>query len=296
VWKDSLLRWLTAGERRREIRQSTSDLVAYYWSGTVPTSHPVRDISFCGAYVVTDDRWLIDTVLMVTLQRGQEVYDAREAITVAGRVVRYGPDGIGFDFMLPTKEERKALRRFLKTRLKQENERAERRGTEGEAIVEFALMVPLLFLLIVNAFNFGSFIYCWITVGDAVRAAADYACLDSSTADSPTTPSVSAITSLVQAATSGLPNYSTSNPSVTVCEYNNGTTTTFLTTSGCPAGVTTPPADPELIASGSTITYSTVAVDVTYTFTPLLNQSSFLRFGLPSLPTTIHRRMVVRWP
>jgi Flp pilus assembly protein TadG len=157
-------------------------------------------------------------------------------------------------------------------------------------------MVPLLFLLIVNAFNFGSFIFCWLTVADAVRAAADYACTDSSTAGAPGAPTVAKITNLVQNATAVLPNYSATNPAVTACTYNSGTTTAFNSTSSCPTGVTPPPADPEPIASGSTITYATVAVDVTYTFTPFFAGSSFLRFGLPALPSSIHRRMVVRWP
>ncbi len=34
----------------------------------------------------------------------------------------------------------------------------------GQSLVEFALVLPLLFLLIVNAINFGGFFYAWITV------------------------------------------------------------------------------------------------------------------------------------
>ncbi|MFL6414942.1 MAG: hypothetical protein ACJ74Y_04655, partial [Bryobacteraceae bacterium] len=104
------------------------------------------------------------------------------------------------------------------------------------------------------------------------------------------------ITTLGQNATAGLPNSSSSNPTVTACIYNNGTTNTFLTTVACPTGVTAPPADLEKIATGSTASYSTVAVDVTYTFAPFLAGNTFLRFGLPALPNSIHRRMVVRWP
>lgn len=198
--------------------------------------------------------------------------------------------------MLVSKQERKAVHRFLHSISDGTSALGLRNGTSGQAVVEFALMVPLVFLLIVNAFNFCSFIYCWITVADAVRAGADYACEDSSTADAPATPTITQITSVIQNATSGLPNYSTSNPAISVCEYDNGTSTNFLTSTACGSSYGNPPADPEATTSSSGIYYSTVAVDVTYTFSPFLSGNTFLRFGLPSLPTTIHRRMVVRWP
>ena len=229
---------------------------------------------------------------MLTLQCGIETADPKTAVVIVCRVVRHGTDGIGVNFMLTGKEEQQALRRLIHSAT--DNMTSARRpahGTSGQAIVEYALMVPLIFLLIVNAFNFSGFIYCWLTVADAVRAAADYASEDSSTATSPATPTVAAITTLVQNATAGLPDYSTLNPTVTVCENNNGTVTTFGSTSACPAGVTNPPGDPE-----SSALYATVAADVTYTFSPVIAGSAFLRFGLPALPSTIHRRMVIRFP
>jgi Flp pilus assembly protein TadG len=290
------LRWFEYSEKRTAKRHAVAQVFAHYWNGTLPTAHPIRDISQGGAFLVTDERWHIDTLLMMTLQRGEEVTDASESLTVPCRIVRHAKDGLGICFMLTTKKEVHALRRFVQKVTGTRGAVSLFRNTGGEAIVEFALMVPLVFLLLVNAFNFGSFIYCWLTIADAVRGAADYACTDSNTADAPTTPSVSQLTSVVQNATSGLPNYSSSNPVVTACEYDNGTTTTFQTSNSCPNGVTAPPADPEPIALNSTTTYATVAVDVTYTFSPLLGGSRFFTFGLPSLPSTIHRRMVVRWP
>ena len=268
-------------------------VVAYYWNGAVSTAHQLKDISYLGAYLLTEERWYVGTLLMLTLQPEPEVSDPAAAITIPCRVVRHGVDGVGVYFLLSGRKERQAVRGFVQDVTS--SRQGVRSGTSGQAVVEYALMVPLLFLLIVNAFNFGSFIYCWLTVADAARAAADYACTDSNTAGAPAAPTVSAITSLVQHATAGLPNYSSSNPAVTACIYNNGNTYNFLTTAACSYG-TSPPADPEPIASGSTVTYSTVSVDVTYTFTPLFAGSSFLRFGLPSLPTTMHRRVVVRWP
>lgn len=294
--KALFLRWLEEREKRADKRHLVSDVVAYYWNGTIPTAHALRDISCTGAYLLTEDRWHIDTLLIVTLQRGEEITDASDSITIPCQIVRHTSNGVGMRFMLTTKKEVQAMKRFVHMVTGTPGAFSIFRGAAGEAAVEFALTVPLVFLLLVNAFNFGSFIYCWITIADAVRTAADYASEDSSTADAPATPTVTQLTTLVQNATAGLPNYSSTNPVVTACEYNNGTTTTFLTTNSCPNGVTAPPSDPEAIASGSSTNYATVAVDVTYTFTPLLAGNRFLRFGLPSLPSTIHRRMVVRWP
>jgi Flp pilus assembly protein TadG len=289
------LKWLLESSQKRGAqRYLNCRVVAYYWNGAASTAHTVKDISYLGAYLITEERWYVGTMLMLTLQPEPEITDSAAAITIPCRVVRHGLDGVGVHFLLSGSKEHQTVREFV--RAVTGSKRGARSGTSGQAVVEFALMVPLLFLLIVNAFNFGSFIYCWLTVSDATRAAADYACTDSNTAGAPATPSVSLITSLVQNGTSGLPNYTSSNPAVTVCTYNNGTTTSFNSTSACPTGVTAPPSDPEPVASGSTTHYSTVAVDVTYTFTPLLAGSTFLRFGLPSLPSTIHRRVVVRWP
>ena len=287
-------KWLLGSDQRREAqRHSDCTVVAYYWNGAISTARPLKNISFAGAYLLTDERWYIGTMFMLTLQPDLEIANSAAALTVLCKVVRHGQDGVGVRFMLTSREERHALRRFVRAAM---GGQGAPKGTSGQAVVEYALMVPLLFLLLVNAFNFGSFIFCWLTVADAVRAAADYACTDSNTAGAPATPTTTKITTLVQNATTVLPNYSGTNPVITACTYNNGATTTFNSSAGCPAGVTTPPADPQPIASGSSTNYASVAVDVTYTFTPFFAGSSFLRFGLPALPTSIHRRMVVRWP
>lgn len=294
VWKRSL-DWLARLlDRRRGERHLTSELVAYYWDGGVPKAHSIKNITYSGAYLATEERWYVGTIILLTLQRLAET-DPSVCINIPCQVVRHGPDGVGLKFMLSSKEELRAIQRLL-VKVRRSRGPDARSGTSGQAVVEFALMVPLIFLLIVNALNFGSFIYCWLTVADAVRAAGDYASMGSNTAGSPVTPNVSAIQTLVQNATASLPGSSGSNPVVTACIFNNGTTNQFLTTTACPSGVSSPPADLEPIASGSTITYSTVAVDVTYAFTPFLAGTIFLRFGLPTLPSKIHRRMVVRWP
>ena len=51
-----------------------------------------------------------------------------------------------------------------------QNERSRR----GASLVEFALILPLIFVLIVNAVNYGTFLYAWITVANAARTGAQY--------------------------------------------------------------------------------------------------------------------------
>jgi Flp pilus assembly protein TadG len=294
VVKQGLLAWLTSADRRIDKRDTVPGVVAYYWDGKIPTAHPVKDVNWGGAYISTDERWHVDTLLIITLQLKEEVSAAADSITLPCRVVRHGEDGIGVQFMPTNKQERQALKRFVRLVTGGGDVRARLGATKGEAVVECALIVPLVFLLIVNAFNFGAFIYCWLTVADAARAGADYACTDSNTAGGPAAPNVSAITTVVQNATSSLPNYSTSNPAVNICQNVNGTTTVFGSASSC--GVTGPPSDPQPIATGSSSYYSTVVVDVSYSFTQFFAGPRFFSYALLSLPGTIHRRMVVRWP
>jgi TadE-like protein len=45
----------------------------------------------------------------------------------------------------------------------------------GQALIEFALIMPLLFLLVVNVVNFGGLFSAWITVTHATRSAAQFA-------------------------------------------------------------------------------------------------------------------------
>jgi hypothetical protein len=110
-----LARWLFKDRRdlfqeRRELFQDRRDterhrepqLEAYYWSGAAPASHSVRDISSSGAYLVTQERWHLGTLVMITLQRTDEYVDGRaRSITLQSKVVRWGNDGVGFVFVFP---------------------------------------------------------------------------------------------------------------------------------------------------------------------------------------------------
>jgi Flp pilus assembly protein TadG len=156
---------------------------------------------------------------------------------------------------------------------------------EGQALIEYALIVPLLFLLILNAANFGGFIYDWITVANATRAASQYAVLAGASINSPTQATAAQIKALISSETSTMPGGSGSNPSVSVCENNNGTITTITGSCANP-----PAADPEAPL------YVTLSVDLTYTYTPFISAFNFpnLGIGMPAMPPTIHRRTIMR--
>jgi Flp pilus assembly protein TadG len=199
-------------------------------------------------------------------------------------VVRHGEDGIGFNFVLKREEERKALKRFMRNTAKL----GEAGDDRGQALVEFALTVPLLFFLIVLTVNFGGWLYSWIEIGNSVRAAADYASLGVSSAGDPTTATGTTLVNLINADLAKLPNRTTSNPSVYICQ-NDGTNITALTGT-CPSSPNAPVADPEAPA------YVAVTVDVTFTYTPFFLAFNFpsLGIGLPTIPSAIHKRAVMR--
>jgi Flp pilus assembly protein TadG len=55
----------------------------------------------------------------------------------------------------------------------------QRRDRAGQSLVEFALMLPLLLILIVNIVNFAGFFYAFIEVANASRSAGDYTIMGS---------------------------------------------------------------------------------------------------------------------
>ena len=101
------MRWLAKSkshERRNAERHSAPQLVAYYWNGANATPQSVRDMSTSGIYIVTVDRWYPGTLVLITLQKSVEDAEARSprSIGVQSKVVRSGPDGVGFAFHFPT--------------------------------------------------------------------------------------------------------------------------------------------------------------------------------------------------
>lgn len=95
-----LERWWSPDPRKAP-RIKEPGLAAYYWNGAAPDAKVVRDISSSGLYVVTEERWYPGTLVLMTLQRtncGEEV--AERSIAVQSRAVRWGPDGVGLQFVL----------------------------------------------------------------------------------------------------------------------------------------------------------------------------------------------------
>ena len=276
-------------ERRKTDRQDAPAVVAHYWDGAAPAAHTIRNISAGGLYILTEQRWYPGTLVMMTLQRKDSFEgEADRSITVQSKVVRSGADGVGLAF-IPTEHEgksavrgasgdesrsltagRKAIASFLQ-RVKE---------SKGQSLIEFILVLPVVFLLIVNLVNFGGFFYAWITVANAARAGADYAIMGGATVQGPTPPSSAQITSLITTDILSLPNRSSL--VVKVCQNFNGTVT---------GTCTSVPSDPE------PTTYALTVIDVTYTYRPLIPAG----FQFPNLnvyatipPTTIHRRAVMR--
>lgn len=102
-----LQRWWSPDPRKAP-RVKTPGLAAYYWNGASPAAHGIRDISSTGLYVVTEERWYPGTLVLMTLQRNdldEEV--AERSIAVQSRAVRWGPDGVGLQFVLPDEKDRR---------------------------------------------------------------------------------------------------------------------------------------------------------------------------------------------
>jgi len=197
--------------------------------------------------------------------------------------------------MLRANEDRKMVRRLPPALCSRPGVRNSGKGrsTEGQALVEFAAIVPMLFLLIVLAMNFGGLIGAWISVANATRAAADYAILGSNSAGTPAIATSTSLSALISAELASLPNGSTAHACVK--KNNNGTYTTLLETpSNACADYLNPPTDGESVVSGGTIKYPNVAVDITYTYNSFFSGSTFLGLPLTVLPSSVHQRAVMR--
>ncbi|HEX7730901.1 MAG TPA: PilZ domain-containing protein [Terracidiphilus sp.] len=97
--KTRLLRWLVS-DRRNHKRVATPRLIAYRWTGGNPYAHHIGDISESGLYLVTEERWIPGTKILITLQRTDTEGDKPEdAIAVETSVVRWGSDGEGLMFV-----------------------------------------------------------------------------------------------------------------------------------------------------------------------------------------------------
>jgi len=280
-------RWLLqeSEEPRRATRSREPEIVVYYWDGSAPEGRRLRDISESGAYIYTTERWYPGTIVRIILQGWQMA--AREDGTtgpaastcIPARVVRHGTDGVAVEFAFRDKEEQESLRTFLAAIPQQPEQTVPGKAplhTAGQALVEFALIIPLVLVLAVNAVNFGGFLFAWITVASAARSGAQYMIMSSASAGAPTAPTGALVTTLVTNDVFSLLNKA----SLVVTPCTNSTASAACGTS----------ADPEAP------TFTLATVDVTYTYRPLIPLFSFTNLGISAtLPSgTIHRKAVMR--
>jgi hypothetical protein len=281
-------RWLLqeSEEPRRAPREPDPEVIVYYWDGSAPEGRHLRDISLTGAYIYTKERWYPGTIIRIVLQGYQTALQddgttrPAASISIPARVVREEPDGVAVEFAMRDKGEEESLRTFLASIPPQParaGPAAAVTATKGQALVEFSLIVPLVFLLAVNAANFGGFLFAWITVADAARAGAQYMSLSSASPGGATPATLAQVTGVVTNEVSSLMNRS----SVLVAVCTNQTAAPVA----CSAL-----SDPEAPA------YTLATVDVTYTYKPFINLFSFPKLGInATLPAgTIHRKAVMR--
>jgi Flp pilus assembly protein TadG len=276
-------------EPRRAPRNREPEVVVHYWDGSVPEARQIRDMSETGAFIYTPERWYLGTIIRLTLQGNQTIVREDGAkvpaasITVRAQVVRHGSDGVGVAFAFLNDEEEQAFRTFLAVIPSQPPAAAESSvgggQRDGQALIEFALIIPLMFLLAINAANFAGFLFAWITVANAARDGAQYMVMSSASPGKPTAATLAQVTTLVTADVTSLMNRSS--VVVKICTNANNTMT--------PAGCTTL-SDPE------SPLYTLATVDVTYTYQPFIPLFPFpgmhISATLPS--SAIHRKAVMR--
>lgn len=157
------------------------------------------------------------------------------------------------------------------------------RGRRGTALIETIITLPLLLLLTMNMVNFGIYLFDWITLSNASRAAALYQVYSGVVVGSNGNPPAYAA---VQAVVTGDAASITNSASITVqvCSVFNGTNT-------CSPGQTyTPQPDPDPTH------YRAWSIDVAYTYTPFFPALTLPVINIPlTIPaTTIHRQVVMR--
>jgi Flp pilus assembly protein TadG len=255
----------------------------------------VRNLSAYGANIITTEKWFPGTVIQLTLQHGAHVNGPGDevgspAVSVRTRVVSQDADNVRVVFVCLNKQERHAMRRFLQDIQRAEATVTPRRmsAASGQSLIEFALILPLVLLLVVNVVNFGSFLYTWITVSNAARAGAQYMILSSASVGYPRDATAAQITTLVQ---NDLGSTIGSNATINVCTNNNGVYHPIAAGSGACASANNTDgfSDPESL-------YVLATVDVTYTWRPPIPLWNFPKLGIhATLPyTTIHRTAVMR--
>lgn len=179
-------------------------------------------------------------------------------------------------------------------------------ATSGASLLEFALIVPLLLILIANIVNFGGFFFAWITVQDAARSGVQYMVRGNTALGdpAPVLPTAAQISPVVTQEVSSLVN--NASLALRVCTRQpsgrgTGVTAPTITCSQVAGSFATSPSSPAEDGSAEAPLYQTGWVDVGYTYLPFI-RSGFkfpgLNFG-PVWPSkdggvVIHRQVAMR--
>ena len=114
----SIQLWLSAPAfPHRSPRMEPENLVAYYWTGGVPSPNLVRDISLCGARIAAPDRFYLGTAIQIVLEnRAAAPTDGAGSphTCVYAKVIRYTSDGFCVKFGFEDARARYSFRRFLR--------------------------------------------------------------------------------------------------------------------------------------------------------------------------------------
>jgi hypothetical protein len=101
-WKRRLQR-LAVLEITRAERRTPSGFAARHGNDSAAKPASIRNISATGLYLLTEERWPLGELILLTLQKeGPPEHRSELQIAVQARVVRHGEDGIGLSFVLPT--------------------------------------------------------------------------------------------------------------------------------------------------------------------------------------------------
>jgi Flp pilus assembly protein TadG len=266
-------------DRRGAERRESPPLIAYYWDGAAPRAHEIRDISPCGLFVKTEERWYPGTLVRLILQRTDSSADTSErSIAILAKAVRWGADGVGLASIssepgngnpgwaaLDKPVDKKALDAFLgKLRNRNDTDDAgclppiptgswtnaprcesydiqpqgERVNTtfyaanEGNALVEFALCLPILMLILTGIATFGFALNNYLELTNAMQIGAQQVAVSQ---NSTTDPCNTVVAAVYQAA----PYLTQSQLKFTTTIYTSPTASTAYPGTSCSSGSTT---------------------------------------------------------
>jgi len=153
------------------------------------------------------------------------------------------------------------------------------KGSEGQSLVETALVLPLLLMLILNAVNFGYFLLITLNLISATRNGLEYAISGSSTPVNRPLPLPGALTATAATTVDALiaqelGRLNNGSLAVQVCSLSvgSGAGPTCAMAGSVPGTAPTPDSDPELATYPG---YALNRVDVWYSFQPLIPGTPF---------------------